>query len=60
MRSDEEQPTYQEEVKDELLHRRVKNPACRSALIELDTKHTFHDRDGSTCQSQNIVFDLNL
>lgn len=60
MIGDGEQPTYQEAVNDELLHQRAKNPPCRSALIELDAKHTFQYRDSSTCQSQNIVFDLNL
>ena len=52
--------TYQEAVNDELLDERAKNRPCRSALIELDAKHPFHYRDSSTCQSQNIVFDLNL
>lgn len=50
----------EEAVNDVLLHGRAKDPPCRSASIELDAKHTFLYRDSSTCQSQNIVFDLNL
>jgi beta-glucosidase len=39
---------------------RTSAQSVRSASIKLDAKHTFHYRDSSTCQSQYILFDLNL